>query len=290
MLDLLTKKCNKKTAIIYLIIASFLWSLGGVLIKSIQWNPIALAGMRSAISAAFIWVFLKKPKFDWSLHQVLGGISYAAIMIFFVTATKWTTAANAILLQYTAPIYVAILGFMFLKERTTVLDWITTFFVFGGMILFFIDDIELQNVLGNLMAIGSGVSFAAMVLFLRKQKEGSPLESILMGNIITAIIAIPFMFQSLPSTSDLGTLLLLGTLQLGLPYILYAIAIKHVTAMEGVLIPVIEPIMNPIWVFLAIGEAPGKWAVVGGAIVLIAVTLRCIIVTMNTQRQEASTS
>lgn len=290
MLNFLTRKCNNKTAIIYLIIASLLWSLGGVLIKSIQLNPIALAGMRSAISAVFIWVFLKKPKFNWSKPQILGGVSYATIMIFFVTATKWTTAANAILLQYTAPIYVAIFGFMFLKEKTTRLDWLTTFFVFGGMTLFFIDDIKLQNILGNLMAIGSGVSFASMVLFLRKQKEGSPLESILMGNIITAIIAIPFMFQSLPSSSDFSTLLLLGTIQLGLPYILYSIAIKHVSAMEGVLIPVIEPIMNPVWVFLAIGEVPGRWAFAGGAIVLIAVTLRCIIVTINTQAGEPSTS
>lgn len=290
MINLLTKKCNNKIAIIYLIIASLLWSLGGVLIKLIQLNPIAITGIRSTISAALIWFLLKKPKFNWSKAQILGGISYACMMFFFVAANKMTTAANAILLQYTAPIYVAIFGFVFLKERTSRLDWITTIFVLSGMALFFMDDIELQNMLGNLLAIASGISFAAMVIVLRKQKNDSPLESILIGNIFAAVIALPFMFQSLPSTSDFRTLIILGIFQLGLPYIFYAIAIKHVSAMESILIPVIEPIANPIWVFLAVGEFPSKWAFVGGTIVLLAVTIRCIIVARNPQEQEVGLS
>lgn len=136
MISILLKKCNEKTAIIYLIAASLLWSLGGVLIKSVELNPLAIAGIRSTISAAFIWLLLKKPKFNWSKAQVGAGIFNATTMFLFVAATKWTTAANAILLQYTAPIYVAIFGFLFLKEKTTRLDWITIFFVFGGMTLF----------------------------------------------------------------------------------------------------------------------------------------------------------
>lgn len=140
------------------------------------------------------------------------------------------------------------------------------------------------------MAIGSGVSMAVMVLFLRKQKDDSPLESILIGNIFTAIIALPFMLQSSPSLSDLGTLTFLGIIQLGFPYMLYAIAIKHVSAMEAVLVPVIEPIMNPVWVYLSIGEMPGKWGFLGGAIVLLAVTVRCMILSTHTHTQENSSS
>jgi drug/metabolite transporter (DMT)-like permease len=145
------------------------------------------------------------------------------------------------------------------------------------MVLFFMDDIEMKSILGNIIAIISGITFAAVVLLMRKQKNESPLESILLGNLLTAIIGVPFMFQSVPSSSSWVGLILLGTIQLGLPYILYAKAIKSVTALEAVLIPVIEPIVNPIWVFLLLGEVPGRWSILGGIVVLVAVTLRCII-------------
>ncbi|KXG75733.1 DMT family transporter [Thermotalea metallivorans] len=264
-------------AIIFLIMASLLWSLGGFFIKWIQWNPVAIAGMRSAISAVLIWIVLRKPKFHWSKEQILCALAYAATVILFVIANKMTTAANAILLQYTAPIYVALFGFVVLKEKTTTLDWVTIIFVVGGMLLFFIDDFDTKSFWGNVWAIVSGMSFATMVLLLRKQKDGSPLESVLLGNILTAMIGIPFMLQSAPSSSSWIGLILLGTIQLGLPYILYSIAIKSVSALEAVLIPVIEPIVNPIWVFIMLGEVPGKWAMIGGIVVLGAVTFRCIM-------------
>ncbi|MBB6217787.1 drug/metabolite transporter (DMT)-like permease [Anaerosolibacter carboniphilus] len=270
-------------AIIYLIVASLLWSLGGFFIKWVQWNPVAIAGTRSAISAMLIWGVLRKPKFVWSKEQILCAVFYAGTVISFVIANKLTTAANAILLQYTAPIYVAVFGFVVLKEKTTKLDWVVIGVIIAGMILFFIDDFEMKNVLGNIIAIISGITFAATVLLMRKQKNESPLESILLGNILTAMIGVPFMFQSAPSSSSWIGLILLGTIQLGLPYILYAKAIKSVTALEAVLIPVIEPIVNPIWVFLLLGEVPGRWSILGGIIVVIAVTLRCVIGISKTQ-------
>ncbi len=268
---------TRAQAIIYLVAASFLWSLGGFFIKWVQWNPVAIAGTRSAISAMLIWGVLGKPKFTWSKEQILCAVFYAGTVISFVVANKLTTAANAILLQYTAPIYVAVFGFIILKEKTTKLDWSIIGMIVAGMVLFFMDDIEVKSILGNIIAIISGITFAAVVLLMRKQKNESPLESILLGNILTAIIGVPFMFQSVPSSSSWIGLILLGTIQLGLPYILYAKAIKSVTALEAVLIPVIEPIVNPIWVFLLLGEVPGRWSILGGIIVLIAVTLRCMI-------------
>lgn len=269
---------SKITAIIYLLITSILWSLGGLFIKWIQWNPIAIAGMRSAISSILIWLFLRKPKFNWSKEQILCSLAYAATVILFVIANKMTTAANAILLQYTAPIYVALFSFTVLGEKTTKLDWTTITIVLVGMVLFFIDDFNVRGLWGNVAAVFSGMAFAALALLMRKQKDNSPLESILLGNIFTAIIGLPFMFQSMPSTSSWIGLILLGTVQLGIPYILYSIAIKSVTALEAVLITVIEPIINPVWVFLVFGEIPGKYSIIGGTIVLIAVTIRSMIV------------
>lgn len=278
-------KMEKRTkAIIYLIITAVLWSLGGVLIKSVKWNPIAIAGARSAISSLLILAYIRKPKFTWSSDQILAAIFYAGTVILFVTANKLTTAANAILLQYGAPIYVAILGSIILKERTTISDWITIAVVIFGMFLFFLDELQPGSLLGNIVAILSGIAFALYIIFMRKQKDKSPIESTLLGNILTAIIGLPFMLSSSPTESSWIGIILLGTVQLGLSYILYSIAIKEVTALEAILIPIIEPILNPIWVFLVMGEVPGRWAFIGGAIILASVTLRYSIPAIKKNR------
>jgi drug/metabolite transporter (DMT)-like permease len=131
--------------------------------------------------------------------------------------------------------------------------------------------------LGNIVAILSGIAFAGTALFLRKQKDSSPLESLLIGNTVTFLIGLPFILQSSPDATGWLGLILLGVFQLGFSYILYAEAIKHVTALEGILIPILEPILNPVWVFLLLRERPGRWAIWGGIVVLASVTLRCIL-------------
>lgn len=264
-------------AIFQLLSTAVLWSLGGLLIKLIQWNPIAIAGGRSIIAALMMLAILKRPKLRWDKYLILGALSYSATVILFVMSTKFTTAANAILLQYTAPIYIAILGAWFLKEKTSWLDWTTVFVVLLGMVMFFLDEISSGNFLGNILAILSGITFALISIFLRKQKDKTPMESVFWGNILTAIIALPFMFGAVPDTKSILVLLLSGIFQLGLSYILYSYAIKKVTALESILITVIEPILNPIWVLLAIGEKPSFMAIIGGCIVLIAIVMRNII-------------
>jgi len=259
-----------------LIIAAVLWSSGGLLIKLVAWNPLAIAGGRSVIAALVILAFRRRMRLTWSAAQVGGAVCYAATVILFVMATKWTTAANAILLQYTAPIYVALLSYWLLRERITRSDLAAIAATFGGMILFFLDDLSGGGIAGNIIAILSGFAFAGTALCLRKQKDGSPIESVFLGNVLAFLIGFPFMFQSLPGASSWFGLILLGVFQLGCSYILYAEAMKSVTALEGILIPIIEPILNPIWVFLILGEMPGRWAVLGGAIVLASITLRCL--------------
>lgn len=268
---------DRPKAILFLVLTAMLWSLGGLLIKSVNSNPLAIAGMRSGISAIIILIAVGRPKLNWSFAQVGAALAYTATVMLFVAANKNTTAANAILIQYTAPVYAAFLGAWLLKEKVKLLDWITIVIVLGGMMLFFIDDINTEGVFGNILAAGSGVAFAVFAVLMRMQKEGSPLESVLLGNILTAIIGIPFIFGAVPDTKGWFCLIVLGVIQLGLPYILYAKAIKHVTALEATIIPVIEPLLNPVWVFLLLGEKPGKWALAGGIIVLAAVTFRCLV-------------
>ena len=264
-------------AIGFLIVTAILWSSAGLLLKMISWNPIAIAGMRSAIGAIVLLAFLRRPHITWSSAQIGGAIAYAVTVILFVSANKLTTAANAILLQYTSPIYVALFGAWFLRERATRLAWVIILIVMGGMVLFFLDDLTTGGFWGNVCAISSGVTFACFVLFMRKQKDDSPVESVLLGNILTALVGLPFMFEAIPNASSWIGLVLLGVFQLGLSHALYATAIKHVTALEAILIPVIEPILNPLWVLLIVGETPGPWAFLGGLIILFSVTVRCVV-------------
>ncbi len=278
---------ERPKAILFLAITAILWSLGGLLIKSIDSNPLAIAGVRSGISAILIWIATGKPKFNWSFAQIGAALAYSATVLLFVAANKNTTAANAILIQYTAPVYVAFLGAWLLKEKVKLLDGVTIFIVLGGMVLFFADDISMEGILGNVLASISGLTFAIFTVLMRMQKKGSPIESVLLGNVLTAIIGIPFIFRDMPDSKGWLFLVILGVVQLGLPYLLYAKAIKHVTALEASLIPVLEPILNPVWVFLLLGEIPGKWAFVGGFIVLFSVTGRCLLSLRKAQTSAA---
>lgn len=260
-----------------LIAAALCWSLGGILIKAIAWPPLAVAGGRGLIAALFIAAISRDLKFHFSRSQVLGALGYAACTVTFCAATKLTTAANAILLQYTAPVWIALFGATLLGERATRADWFTIIAVLSGMGLFFADNLEVSGLLGNILGATSGLCFAGMTLALRYQKEGSPIESIILGNLLAFGIGLPWIIgaPNLP-LSGWGALVLLGSLQLGVSYLLYARAIRHVTALEAVLIPVIEPLLNPLWVLLALGERPTPKALLGGAVVLGAITLRGI--------------
>ncbi len=274
-------------AVLLLVAAALCWSLGGLLIKAVPWSPLAVAGGRGLIAGIFLLLTNRGLRFHFSRDQLLGAIGYAACTVTFCTATKLTTAANAILLQYTAPVWVALFGAWFLGEKATRADWITIAVVLTGMGLFFADSLELSHFLGNLIAVISGVCFAGMTLALRKQKDTSATESIILGNFLAAAIGAWWIFHA-PALTATGwtSLLTLGVVQLGVSYWLYARAIKHVTALEAVLIPVIEPILNPVWVLLTLGERPSWLALVGGVIVLAAVTVRATI-SIRTARMPA---
>jgi len=271
-------KDERLKSIVFLIIASILASTGGFLIKLVDWNPIAISGVRSFIGSITILLYLRKIKINVTKVHIGGSIAYAGTVILFVVANKLTTSANVILLQYTSPIFVALLGIWILNEKIFLYDWVTIFCVLGGMALFFIDGIETGNMLGNVLSIFSGFSFACVTIAFRLQKDGSPVETALLGNIITFLIAIPFIFKETPSFKSIAVLIILGVLQTGLCIILYALAMKHITAMEAVLINVIEPLLNPLWTFLIVGEKPSFYSVIGGIIVILSVSLRGIFV------------
>ncbi|HEX2955247.1 MAG TPA: EamA family transporter, partial [Chitinispirillaceae bacterium] len=211
----------------------------------------------------------------------------SATMLLFVSANKTTTAANAILLQYFAPIITILIGTFFLKEHPKIEHILAIPLVAMGLILMFIDDLSGGHLLGNTLALLSAFSFSLYFIFMRKQKYGSPLESILLSHWFTACIAlIVSFFIPLPSVSwqSIGAIAVLGVVQIGFAAILFSAAIKKVSAAQANLIAVIEPVFNPIWVFLVLGETPGIRTLIGGIIVIAAVTASSVI---NTIRAKA---
>lgn len=268
-----------RKAVGLLLFAALGWSLGGVLMKSVDWPPFAVGGGRGLVAAIFLLAVRGRTlRFTWTPLQLGTALTFAGCTILFAAATKLTTAANAILLQYTAPVWVALLGAWLLGERARRADWWTIAVTFVGMGVFFYDGLKFNNLTGILLAVASGVSFAFMIVLLRKQGQGSTIEAVILGNLLGFLIGLPSICTApWPDQRSLIALLLLGIFQLGIPYLLYARAIRHVTALEAVLIPVIEPILNPIWVMLVIGERPSPLALVGGSIVLSAVTWRAMV-------------
>ncbi len=287
-LDQTSSHSEATRAVLALALTAALWSLGGVLIKLVDLPPLAVAGLRSVVCALFLMAVRGLPAPPRGGARLGAALAYAATVMLFVTATKLTTAANAILLQFTAPVYVALLAHRIVGERTSAADWLATALALAGMGLFFVDKLDFSGLWGNLAGLASGVSFALMVLLLRKQKDGSPYGSLVWGNIIAAALCLPFCFEKAPDLSDTAGLLLLGVVQLGLPYLLYAWAVRRVSAMVAVLVPVVEPLLNPVWVFLVLGERPGSWAMLGGAVVLVAVTSRSLLPLLLRARPSAA--
>ena len=270
--------------VLLLLATAILWSLGGVLIKSIDLNPVAIAGARSVIAAVIMSLAMPGILRKISWHVIPGAIAYAATVFLFVVATKLTTAANAIFLQYTAPIYIAMISPWFLGERTTWHDWLLVLLALSGVGLFFLDQLSLRGLSGVIAALGSGVAFAWLTVLMRRQKDGSPEAVVLLGNLVTFLIALPWVFPIGRIEENGPRLLLLGVVQLAIPYLLYSRAIRHVRALDASIISIIEPVLNPLWVMLATGERPGFWSIVGGSIVLGTSLTRSLLASAGTCR------
>jgi drug/metabolite transporter (DMT)-like permease len=278
---------RRHKAILALLCCSLLWSTGGILIKSINLHPLAISGGRSLFALLFTLLFTGKPK--WSRQPAFIGaiLAYACTLTLFTAATSLTTAANAILLQYSAPVFVCLFEWLFYRRKPSWLDIGAILLVLGGMSLFFMDSLAVKAAvadagpyatLGNILALLSGISFGLLAVLMRqvRLRDHSPESVLVWGNLACVLTSLPFLFQKVPSMSDLLFLLILGTAQIGLAYLLYAFALNQMSSLELILIPVVEPLLNPVWVFLFRGEIPGLSAILGGAVVLVVVTLWCV--------------
>ena len=268
---------SHKKAIAITCFVALMWSLAGFNIKMIEWSPYAIAAGRSLVAVILLAPMVLRKGFQKIDRYVIGGaICYAAFNYCFITSTTLTSSAIAIMMQYTAPIYVALLSWLFLRERVGWADIISVGFVFLGMIFFFLDSNSGGSLKGNIVSIFNGITFAGISIFLRLQKDGNPALSMYLGNVISAVAGLPIMWNAgMPDTISLLFLLLAGLL-VAVSYTLYAKASTGLSALETVLIPIIDPVMNPVWVFLFLDERPGALTIVCAAVILVSVTIRVV--------------
>ena len=258
--------------------AAIIWSTGGLFIKWTTLSGLELSFGRSLLAAITVAIFTRREGFGINRITLLASVLYAALLLLFVLATKETTAANAIFLQYTAPLYVLVLEPIFYKEKFRQRDLITVIFCVVGMSLFFVGKLRPQDVTGNLLALASGVCFAFYFLLLRhaSARDVNRASSVIYGNLLVVLIAASAGLKVLPSISlhDALSVVYLGVVQIGVAYTLFTLGMaRGIRSLDAGIVGYIEPVLNPVWVFLVIGERPSKWALIGGAIIVGAVVV-----------------
>ena len=267
---------ERRKALLFILLAAVLWSTSGVLVKVIDWQPMAILAGRSLFASLIFLVYLRRIPTKWTRWKILAAAASIMTQFLFVTSTKLTTAANAIFLQYTAPIYIVLLAFWFLHEKPSRADWGSMFIIFLGLLLFFGDKLSTNGFYGNILAVLSGVTSALMIVSFRAQKDGAPEESVLIASLIMALFGFPFVLKEAWTVTNWLIIAFLGLFQIGLAFVFFTKAIKHVPALEANLVGTLEPVLNPVWVFLFLGESMGSFALFGGLIVLGGVAFSAI--------------
>jgi len=268
------------TGALAMVACAFLWSTAGLFIKLLDWNPFWIAGLRSLIAGLFLLAVTGTMKIRWSWPLIGAAVANAVCMMLFVLANKMTTSANAILIQYWAPVATAILGVLVLKERLRPEQIAALAATIVGLVLLFADKLGPGALWGNLAALGSGLAFSLMFLFTRMQKDANPLQSLMVSHLLCAVFALGVAaFQPVPTFTWGATaaIVALGIGQIGLAAVFFSYAIKRVSALTANLLAVIEPVLNPVWVLLVLGEAPSAATLAGGALIVVSVTAASVI-------------
>jgi DME family drug/metabolite transporter len=279
---------DRTTHRLQLLGAALLFSTGGAAIKATTLTAWQVAGFRSAVAALAIFLLVPAARRGWTWHVVPVGVAYAATLVLFVSANKLTTSANAIFLQSTAPLYMLAFGPLLLKEAVRRRDLVFMAPVVLGLLLFFVGsqapvDTAPNPGLGNLLAVGSGATWALTLVGLRWMGnraggEGSALPTVVAGNLIAFLACLPL---SLPvvdaGTVDWLAIAYLGVFQIGAAYLLLTAGIRHVPALEASVLLLLEPALNPVWAWLVHGETPGPWPILGGVLILGATLLRTFV-------------
>ena len=276
-------KRTRQRGVLFVFIAAVLYSIGGLCIKVIPWNGMSINSARNIVSVLVVggYLLLTRHKLRFNRFIALGALCVCGTNVLFSLANKMTTAANTIVLQFTAPIFVILLSIMFWKRKPKKLDVITCLIVLAGVLCFFIDGLEMGGMVGNVLALLSGLSYAGVFL-LNDMPDSDPICSVFWGDVASVIVGFPFLLQETEFTAiAVGSVIILGAFQVGLAYILVCIGLRTTPAVTASLISGIEPILNPILVAVFYGEPVGPMALVGAVIVIGSVIIYNVLKAKN---------
>ncbi len=264
---------SSRKGLLFVFIAAVLFSIGGLCVKVIPWNGMAINSFRSIVSVILLLIFAKVTgrKFKLTPGVIMGAVSMCGVTTLYAIANKLTTAANTILLQFTAPVFVILVMWLVFQERPKRLDVITCIAVFGGVACFFLDSLGSGSFLGDALALLSGVCYAG-VFMMNKFPGGDPLFATILGQALGAIIGFPWLIQETQFTGvALASALALGVFQLGIAYMFFTTGIRYAPPVSACLVAGIEPILNPVLVAVVLGEMISPLSLVGGAIVFLSI-------------------
>ena len=263
--------------ILMTVIAAIVWSTGGLLVKLITLDAFTILFYRSLYAGIFFLLVFRKEALHFGKRALVISLFYAPLLICFVTATKLTTAANAIFLQYISPAVVLVFEPLILKTKMTKYNILTVIISTLGLSFFLLEQKGQSHLLGDGLALLSGFFSAGLILSLKMSNRSQQMSGILLGNILVVLITIPWFLKSiLPTTNEHMMLAFLGFIQIGLGYLLFTYGQRRITAVESSLIAMLEPILNPIWVLIGYNEIPSVWTLIGGGIILLALAIRMI--------------
>lgn len=264
-----------------MVMCAMLWSIAGLLIKHIEMHPIVIAGGRSLFAAltVIVFMFFTKQKFIISRDTILSGVLLCGVFLCFVGANKLTTAANAIVLQYTAPIFVLIFSMIFLHKTPRAFDVLAVLLTLVGVVFFFIADIDAGSMLGNILGVVAGAFFGGMFVAVGNTKGEEKMSGILLAHIFCSAIGIPCLAftENTVNVKGVALIAILGVVQLGIPYILYALASNKCSTISCVVISALEPVFNPVWVAIFVHEVPSPLAIVSGLFLIGVITVYSIL-------------
>lgn len=287
---------DKRKGELMMVACGVLWSMSGITMKYIEWSPLLIVGGRGVFSAVIIYVSMMMSGYSLKVTKKSLGIAFLTFMnlVLFVSANKYTTAANAIVLQYTAPVFVLLVTAFVLKRKLKPFEILTVLAALFGIILFFMDQVSGNGLSGNIMAVASGFFMGIMYAVTGEIKDdGERISGLVLGHSALALICIPIgAVLTDPANITLLPILLvvfLGVVQMGIPYSLYGRATALISGVEVSLISMIEPILNPIWVALIYGEVPGSRALIGAVLIIGAVIAYTVIDAKNTVTVESNT-
>ncbi len=263
-----------------MLVCAALWSIAGIFIKLVPWNGFAVAGMRSLISGLTIYVYMLLMRYPYILNRktVATGFFSGCTYLCFVVANKLTTAANAIVMQFTSPVFIVIYSVLLFHRKVRKQDVAVVLCTMIGIALFFIDQLEPGYVFGNLIGIAAGMFMAGMFVTVGEIETEERFSGILNGQILTFLVGLPFFLLTKPilSLTALSSILILGVFQLGISYVLYVRSSCYCPPLACNLLAALEPLLNPVWVFLFDGERPGLFALMGAVVVISSITVWCI--------------